>query len=85
MIMADPSECVDSSSIMPSIHKHYKVVLEKPYGGNLLMSALRDISHHFFNLDKEKKEVLEKVFLFEDNYLLSNSSDFVFGIYQNNS
>lgn len=84
MIMADPSECIDSSSIMPSIHKNYKTIIEKPYGGNVLMSALRDISHHFFELDQEKEIVLNKLFLLEDSYLENNQSDFVFGIYENN-
>jgi ubiquinone/menaquinone biosynthesis C-methylase UbiE len=83
MIMADPSECVDSESIMPSIKKHYKTLDEKPYGGNLLMSALRDISHNFFEVNEEKEKVLKELFLFEDNYLKNNSSDFIFGIYQN--
>ena len=83
MILADPSECVDSSSIMPSIHKYYKTILEKPYGGNLLMSALRDISHHFYEIDQEKEHVLNNLFLLEDEYLKSNSSDFIFGIYEN--
>ena len=57
MILADPSECIDSSSIMPSIHKNYKTIVEKPYGGNLLMSALRDISHHFYETDSEKEKI----------------------------
>ncbi len=85
MIIADPSECVDSSSIMPSIHKHFNTVLEKPYGGNLLMSAFRDISHHFYDIDKEKQQILEEIFLLEDEFLKHNPSDFVFGIYQNNN
>jgi ubiquinone/menaquinone biosynthesis C-methylase UbiE len=83
MIMADPSECIDSESIIPSIHKNYTTLLEKPYGGNLLMSTLRDISHHFFELDTEKEKVLNDLFILEDNYLKENQSDFVFGIYQN--
>lgn len=83
MIIADPSECVDSESIMPSIYKNYKIVLEKPYGGNLLMSALRDISHHFYTLNEEKEKILEKIFLLEDKYLEKNQSDFIFGIYRN--
>jgi len=83
MIMADPSECIDSENIMPSIHKHYHTLIEKPYGGNLLMSALRDISHHFFKLNQEKEKVLKDLFLLEDDYLKNNSSDFVFGIYEN--
>lgn len=84
MIMADPSECIDSSSIMPSIHKNYTTIKEKPYGGNLLLSALRDISHHFYNLNDEKEVILEKLFLLEDEYLKNNTSDYVFGVYKNN-
>ncbi|WP_026775616.1 class I SAM-dependent methyltransferase [Polaribacter sp. Hel_I_88] len=83
MIMADPSECIDSESIMPAIHKHYKTVLEKPYGGNLMLSALRDISHHFYELNKEKEDVLNTLFKLEDNYLKKHQSDYVFGIYEN--
>ena len=83
MIMADPSECIDSESIMPTIHKHYKTIVEKPYGGNLLMSALRDISHHFYTLNDEKEAILEKLFLLEDTYMKNNPSDLVFGIYEN--
>ncbi len=83
MIMADPSECVDSASIVPSIRKHYTTIIEKPYGGNLLMSALRDISHHFFELNQEKEKVLNHLFSLEDNYLENNPSDFIFGVYEN--
>ncbi|QXP71466.1 methyltransferase domain-containing protein [Polaribacter sp. R2A056_3_33] len=83
MIMADPSECIDSESIIPSIHKHYTTLVERPYGNNLLMSTLRDISHHFYELDTEKEQVLDKLFALEDKYLKENQSDFVFGIYQN--
>jgi ubiquinone/menaquinone biosynthesis C-methylase UbiE len=83
MIIADPSECVDSESIMPAIHKYFKTILEKPYGGNLMLSALRDISHHFYELNAEKKEVLDNIFLLEDNYLKNHQSDYVFGIYKN--
>lgn len=84
MLIADPSECIDSASIIPSIHKHFKPIIEKPFGGNLLMSALRDISHHFFELNQEKEKVLNDLFNLEDNYLKNNQSDFIFGIYKNN-
>ena len=83
MIMADPSECIDSASIMPSIHKHFKTIVEKPFGGNLLMSVLRDISHHFYEINDEKEKILNELFLLEDDYLKENSSDFMFGIYEN--
>lgn len=82
MIVADPSECVDSISIMPTIHDNFETVIEKPYGGNILMNALKDISHHFIDLDKEKTDVLDKLFSFEDEFLKSNPSNFVFGVYK---
>ena len=83
MIIADPSECIDSENIMPTIHDNFKTIIEKPYGGNLIMSALRDISHHFFELNEEKEKVLNILFHLEDSYLKKHPSDFIFGIYQN--
>ncbi|MGY3794910.1 class I SAM-dependent methyltransferase [Aquimarina sp. 433] len=83
MILADPSECVDSSQIMPSIHKHYKTIYEASYGGNLLPNVLKDIAHHFVTLNKEKEDILDQLFEYEDTYIKNHSSDFVFGIYQN--
>lgn len=82
MIIAAPSECVDSASILPAIHSNFHTIIEKPYGGNLLMNVLKDISHHFIDLDSEKNQILEKLFSLEDEYLANNSSDFIFGVYQ---
>jgi len=82
MILADPSECVDSSNILPSLHKWFNPIIEKPYGGNLLMYALKDIAHHFYSLDKEKKKILDEIFKIEDDYISKNDSDFVFGVYE---
>ena len=61
MILADPSECIDSASILPSIRSNFHTVIEKPYGGNILMSVLKDISHHFVNLDPKKKTNTRRV------------------------
>ncbi len=82
MIIADPSECIDSENIMPAIHQHFYPIVEKPYGGNILMSALKDISHHFVPIDDHKKQILENLFDLEDEFLKNNDSDLVFGIYQ---
>ncbi|WP_299364575.1 class I SAM-dependent methyltransferase [Winogradskyella sp.] len=82
MILADPSECIDSENIMPSIHQNYNTVYEASYGGNILQLALKDIAHHFIDLNKEKKEVLDGLFYFEDTYLKNHKSDFIFGIYE---
>ncbi|MCK5401599.1 MAG: class I SAM-dependent methyltransferase [Flavobacteriaceae bacterium] len=83
MIIADPSECVESNNIMPTIHKHYSTIFEANYGGNILMTTLKDLAHHFIELNDEKENILKQLFEFEDNYLTKYSSDFVFGIYKN--
>ncbi len=83
MILADPSECIESQKILPVIHSQFKTIYETPYGGNILMTALKDISHHFLDIDSEKEKVLNTLFEFEDNYLKEHPSDFVFGIYEN--
>ncbi len=82
MVLADPSECVDSESIMPSIQRYFTPEYERAYGGNLLANILKDIAHHFYELDQEKKQLLDALFAMEDDYLKTNPSDFVFGLYR---
>lgn len=87
MIIADPSECVDSEAILPAIRENYSTIVEKKYGNNLLQSVFKEIAHHFLpaenqNLSPEKQDILKKIFKFEDEYLLTNPSDYVFGIYK---
>jgi ubiquinone/menaquinone biosynthesis C-methylase UbiE len=83
MIVADPSECVESNKIMPTIYKYYSTIFEVNYGGNILMTTLKDLAHHFIELNDEKENILKQLFEFEDNYLTKHLSDFVFGIYEN--
>ncbi|AJR04702.1 class I SAM-dependent methyltransferase [Siansivirga zeaxanthinifaciens] len=82
MIIADPSECIESANILPNIHKNYNTIYEANYGGNILMPVLKDIAHHFTYLTEDKELVLNKLYNFEDEYLKNNPSNFVFGIYQ---
>lgn len=82
MIIADPSECIESIKIIPAIHEAFEVILEKSYGGNILAPVLKDISYNFLELDEDKINNLDRLFKFEDEYLKSNKSDFVFGIYK---
>ncbi|WP_179467925.1 class I SAM-dependent methyltransferase [Chryseobacterium sp. H1D6B] len=82
MIIADPSECADSINILPAIHEKFDTIEEKPFGNNILQSALKDIAHHFIDSDPEKKAVIKKVFALEDELLKVQPSDFVFGIYK---
>ena len=81
VIIADPSECVDSENIIPAIRKYFKTIYEKPYGGNILMNVLKDIAHNFKDEEEESIKILNDLFQFEDNYLNNHPSDFVFGIY----
>ncbi|OCA76898.1 hypothetical protein BBI01_00065 [Chryseobacterium artocarpi] len=84
MIIADPSECVDSESIIPAIHEYFETVEEKAIGNNLLQSVFKDIAHHFVGNESnvEKQRILKAVFQLEDDFLKNNPSDFVFGIYR---
>lgn len=83
MVIADPSECIQSSQILPVLRNYLTVIEEKPYGGNLLMNVLKDISHNFINLSKKDEQYLQDLFQLEDEYLREHESDFVFAIYQN--
>jgi len=83
MIIADHSECIESENIMPTIKKYYTTFFEANYGGNILMSTLKDLAHHFIEINDEKENILKQLFEFEDKYLTKYSSDFVFGIYKN--
>lgn len=82
MYIADPSECVDAEHIIPAIHQRMEVLVEKPYGGNLLMNVLKDIAYHFVDLNQEKEAVLKQLFKDEDQYIALHNSDFVFGVYE---
>lgn len=82
MIIADPSECVESSRIRPLLNQHFSVIEERDFGGNILMPALKDISHNFLIEDASTKEALKSLFEAEDVYLKDHESDFYFGIYK---
>lgn len=82
MILADPSECIESLKILPIIHQNFNIVIEKPFGWSILSSVLKDIADHFFSVNAEKQEILETQFKIEDNYLKKNQSDFIFGVYK---
>lgn len=82
MYIADPSECIESEMILPSIHKNFKVIEEKGIGGNILMGVFKDIAYNFLDLNHEKKELIQKIFNIEDDYLKQYPSDYIVGIYE---
>ena len=83
MLLVDPSEAIDSDSIIPSIHEFFKIIEEKKIGWDISHLLFKDIAHNFLNKDKETKLLLSYLFEKEDEYLLmTGRSDAVFGIYQ---
>lgn len=82
MIIADPSESVRSENIQDEIYNRFNVLEEKPYGGNILHLALKDISQNFIDENEQTINYLNRLFEIEDNFLAEgNKSDFMFGVY----
>ncbi len=84
MLISDPSEAVDSESILPTLRANYYSVYEKSYGGNLLMHLLKDIAHNGYDDNFENDTVLKKLFVIEDELMkIEDKSLMMFGIYKN--
>ncbi len=82
MILSDPSEAVESETVLPEIRKRFETTEEKPYGGNILQLVLKDISHHFVEPDETAEKHLSELFDAEDEFISRHESDFVFGVYK---
>jgi len=82
MLITDPSEAVESVTILPAIRARFDTIEEKNLGGDLLMWIFKDTSHNFVHEDTKTNEILENIFLAEDEYLRHVSSNFVLGIYK---
>ncbi|HET6993313.1 MAG TPA: class I SAM-dependent methyltransferase [Bacteroidia bacterium] len=84
MWMRDPSEAVNSETLVEVLRKNFNVLEEKSFGGNILHPLLKDIGHHFQNNEEETLAILQKLFNAEDSFLSeSPRPDFIFGVYQN--
>lgn len=85
MKMIDPSEAVDSESILPAIHQFFEVVEEKSLGWNITHILLKDISQNFLGDDAETQSILQKLYEAEDEFVKKQGRfDAVFGIYKPN-
>lgn len=83
MVLVDPSEAVDSESIIPAIHKYFQIIEEKKIGCNISHLLFKDIAHNFLNNDDETQSLLSYLLKKEDEYLTATGlSDSVFGVYQ---
>ncbi|HET9505590.1 MAG TPA: methyltransferase domain-containing protein [Hymenobacter sp.] len=82
MLVADPSEAVESEAILPAIRRRFRMLEEKPLGGNILTLVLKDIAHHFLPEDAATQALLRQLFEAEDEFLRHHPSDLLFGVYQ---
>jgi hypothetical protein len=86
MKLVDPSEAIDSESIIPSLHRHFNIVEEREIGWDITHVLFKDIAHNFLNDDPEIKKLIRFIFDEEDKYLKkSGHSDAIFGIYKKTS
>lgn len=83
MLLVDPSEAIDSASIIPSVRRLFKVIEEKNMGWDILQILLKDIAHNFLDADEETEKILAGIIEEEEKYIMETGrSDAVFGIYQ---
>lgn len=83
MKLVDPSEAVDSESIVPALHKHFKINEEHQLGWDITHVLFKDIAHNFVNNKAETKQLIAQIFDAEDKFLeQTGSSNAIFGVYQ---
>jgi SAM-dependent methyltransferase len=66
MKMLDPSEAVDSESIIPALHENFKILEEKQVGWDITHLLLKDIAHNFLNDAPETNKWINFIFDKED-------------------
>lgn len=77
MVLDDPSEAVDASSLLPALRSEFDVIEERPYGGTVLHLALSGIAHNFLDQDPETLALLDYCFEAEDRALPQLGHDFM--------
>ena len=82
MLLADPSEAVESSRILPVLQEHFDIVEVKGFGGNILHLLFDGIAHHFASPDADAQDWLSLCFQIEDQFLAGEKlqNDFVLAI-----
>lgn len=82
MWLSDPSEAVESSNILPLLHKHFRTVEVRGYGGAILSLLFSGIAHHFIRPDACDQQLLNLCFAVEDVLLARHEigHDFVLAV-----
>ncbi len=82
MLLWDPSEAVESSNILPMVHKLFDICELKPFGGAILNLLFQDIAHNFLSDDEETLDLIDLCIDIETKMLKHNAieSDFVVAV-----
>ena len=70
MNAVDPSKAIRSSEIIPQLSEHFLDFTVRGYGGNILRMLLEDIVGNFVETDPDAAEWLDRIFAYEDDWLL---------------
>jgi hypothetical protein len=78
MVLNDPSEAADSTSILPALREEFEVLSEKPYGGAVLHLLFEGIARNFLEETPETRRWLDRCFALEDELTAAGeiSADF---------
>lgn len=79
MRLDDPSEAVESSGLMPALHRRFTVLEEHPYG-SILHLALHGIAHNFLADDPGTAQVMRACLAAEDQALHRLGHDFSYAV-----
>jgi ubiquinone/menaquinone biosynthesis C-methylase UbiE len=82
MVLGDPSEAIESGSIMQYLNEIFDVVEVRPYGGTILNLLFAGIGHHFLSPKPKIQRWLKMIFEIEDLLVDEDEieSDFVIAI-----
>lgn len=80
MWLSDPSEAVESSKIIPLLHKHFSIVEQRGYGGAVLHQLLAGIAQHFVSPDPHAQRLLQSCFEVEDLLLSTHDIEHDFAL-----
>jgi len=84
MILADPSEGIESDKILPLVKRNFKTLELALRGGTILCPLFHDIGHNFRDDDPEANRIVEK-FISAERTLIEKGeikSDYIIGIFQ---
>ena len=79
MRLDDPSEAVESSDLMPALHRHFTVMEEHPCG-SILHLALHGIAHNFLSEDPGTTQVMQQCLAAEEQALSRLGHDFTYAV-----